>query len=94
MAVKEDAVARNDLTGLKECNIADDDLVNLDDLLDTATDDLDPSFLFLLVQHLELALLLPVVDGPDTNLIKAHVPVIKACQIHIQRILRLYHIPR
>ena len=42
--------------------------MDLDDRLDTTANDLDTAFFLLLVQCLELALLLVVVDGPDADL--------------------------
>lgn len=42
--------------------------LDVDDGLNTASDDLDPTFLFFVIESLELALFLPVVDGTNDHL--------------------------
>ena len=68
VALQEDTVTRDDFAGLDQGDVADDDVMDLDDLLDTTANDLNTALFLLLVQCLELALLLVVVDGPNTNL--------------------------
>ena len=68
MALQEDTIARDDFAGFDQGDVTDDDVMDLDDLLDTTANDLDAALFLLLVQCLELALLLVVVDGPDADL--------------------------
>ncbi len=73
MAGEEDAVARYDLTGFQQGYVADYDLLDVDNLLNVVTNDLDATFFLLLIQRLELALLLEVVEGTDHNLISRNI---------------------
>ena len=49
MTGKEDPVTGQDLTRLKEGNIANEDILDVDDMLDTLSNNLDASFLLLVV---------------------------------------------
>ena len=68
VALQADTIARDDFAGFNQGDVTDDDVMDLDDRLDTTANDLDTAFFLLLVQCLELALLLVVVDGPDADL--------------------------
>ena len=59
---EEDTVARDNFTRLYQRNVADDDLTNINDPLNAATDDLNSTLFLLFVQCLELTFLLPVVQ--------------------------------
>ena len=61
MTREKDAVAWHNFAGLKY-NITHNNAVDIDHLLFAITDDLDDAFFSLLIEHLELLLLLPVVQ--------------------------------
>ena len=68
VALQEDTITRDDFAGFDQGDVADNDVMDLDDRLDTTANDLDTALFLLLIQCLELALLLVVVDRPDTDL--------------------------
>ena len=61
----KDAIAGNDLTGLKESDVANEQVLDVDDALVSGANDLDTTFLLLIVENAELSFLLPIVDGAD-----------------------------
>ena len=64
----EDAVAWDNLARLEEGNITDEQFLDVNDMFDAATDDLDPSFLLLVVEDTKLSLLLPIVERTNHHL--------------------------
>ena len=58
----EDTVAGEDLTGLEEGDIADEQFLDVDNAFNAVTDDLDTSFFLLVVEDAELSLLLPIIE--------------------------------
>ena len=68
MTGKEDPVTGQDLTRLKEGNIANEDILDIDDMFVTLSNNLDTSFLFIVVKDPELPLLLPIVERSDYHL--------------------------
>ena len=68
MTGDEDTVAGEDLTGLEEGNIADEQFLDVDNALDPVMDDLDASFFLLVVKDTELLLLLPIIKGASHKL--------------------------
>jgi len=70
VAGNEDTVTGYDLTGFKEGDITDEQFLDVDDALDTGPDNLDATFLLLVVEDMELPSLLPVTKGVNRNLRK------------------------
>ena len=64
---EEDAVAGDDLAGLEERDVADDDGVHADAARDARADDGDRALVLLRAQHAELALFLPVRERADED---------------------------
>ena len=70
VAGNEDAITRNDLTGFEEGDITDEEFLDVDNVLDARPDNLDATFLLLVVEDAELPLLLPIVERTNHHLWK------------------------
>ena len=64
----EDAVAGDDLTGLKEGDVTDKQFLDVDDAFDTEANNLDTPLLLLVIENAELSLLLPIIEGTNHDL--------------------------
>ena len=61
----KDTIAGDDLTGLKEGNIANEQVLDVDDALDSGPNNFDTTFFLLIVKNAELSFLLPIIEGTD-----------------------------
>ena len=61
----KDTVAGDNLTGLKESNVANEQVLDVDDALDSGANNLDAAFFLLVVENAELSFLLPIIEGAD-----------------------------
>ncbi len=70
---EEDYVAGNNLTRLNQRDVADHDLFDVHDHLNTIPNDRDTALVLLLAGRLELTFLLPVIEKTDHDLLRAHI---------------------
>jgi len=69
VAGNEDTVTGDDIARLEEGDIADEQLLGVDDMLDTRADDFDTTLL-LVIEGAELPFLMPIVEGVNNHLWK------------------------
>jgi uncharacterized protein YidB (DUF937 family) len=67
VTAKEDAVDGNDFSGFELEDVANDDIVDIEQTLLAVAEGFDVAFLFLGVELLELSLFLEVIDGADED---------------------------
>ena len=70
VAGNEDTVTGDDLTRFEKDNITDEQLLDVDDALDTMADNLDTMFLLLVIGDAELPPLVPIAEGANHYLQK------------------------
>ena len=70
VAGNDDTVTGDDLTRLEEGDITDEQLLDVDDALDTRADNFDTTFLVPVVEDAELPFLVPIAEGANHHLWK------------------------